>query len=330
MAVTCTVAFPYQLPASVVITFSHLKELVLYDVSGMASLALDCPCLKKLSVTLFNGGLEDVDLHLPEAEEIILGSYGLNYLRVFAPRTQKLSVRWKDPMQVLELDCPAVVDLTLDFCTSLEDIELAYFVQSCPLVHTLTIEYGFKLTPEGLEAAMRGWSNLTCLSLRDTGGGSHITNLHASCPNLKSFSLWTSSKQKGQFTDAEEDFEMPSWVELLGRSLGALAGAEWISCGGPEFSAEVLIDVLAQCVSCHSMHIIFTEGEPVLDLPGLPFLYVSASQLRCFTLSNMSLSSVTCPKYSSWHQLEVLKITGCESLANVCLDCPNLKELNLR
>lgn len=186
----------------------------------MASLALDCPCLKKLEVRVFNES-EAIDLHLPEAEEIILLPSGLNSLRVFGPRTQKFKVRWKDPIHVLAFDCPAVVKLTLQSCISLEDTDLVYLVQSCPLVHTLTIDYGHKLTSEGLEAAMRGWSKLTRLSLRDTRGGSHITNIHALCPNLKSLDLAT-PRYREQFTDAEEDSYMPSWLALLGRSLGAI------------------------------------------------------------------------------------------------------------
>ena len=329
MAVTCTVAFPYQLPASVAIAFSHLKELVLYAVSGMASLALDCPCLKQLAVDMCTG-LEDIDLHLPEAEEISLGSYELNILRVFAPKTRKFSSTWKNPVQVLALDCPAVVDLSFPFCAGLEDVDLAYFVQSCPLIHTLKIGYGFGLTSEGMEAAMRGWSNLTHLSLGSTGGGSHITNMNASCPNLKSLHLSTPTEQIGHFTDAEEGFGMPSWVASLGRSLGAMAGLESINCVGTEFSAEVLIDILAHCATSLTDYSHFSGVEPVLDLPELSFLSVSTSRLRRFTLSSSALSSVTCPKYSSWHQLEVLNLTDCKSLANVCLDCPNLNKLDLR
>ena len=203
-------------------------------------------------------------------------------------------------------------------------------MQSCPLVHTLEIEFGFRLTSEGLEAAMRGWSNLTHLRLGHTRGGSHITNMNASCPNLKSLRLSTPTGQRGHFTDAEEGFGMPSWVASLGRSLGAMGGLESINCGGTEFSAEVLIDILAHCVKCPTINVDLSESEFELDLPQLSFLSVSTSHLRGFTLSSSSVSSVTCPEYSSWHQLEALTIIGCHSLANVCLNCPNLKKLDLR
>ena len=181
--------------------------------------------------------------------------------------------------------------------------------------------------------ALRKWSNLIELQLVEMIGGPHLENIHNLCPHLRVLSASIADgpvemrEDKGDSVQGEEALSRSA---LLGKGLGTMEGLRSVILGGIEFGAEAILDVLGCCLTISKMRFYTKTCVTKLELPQLPLPSVRSSQLREMTLTGSGLISVTCPRNSSWDQLESLTLSGCESLVIVNLDCPNLRNLDLR